>query len=448
MRVFLFIVLLSVCVGYGQKISFEIENDSINKKLYFTKVSDEVVEKIIIKDLNFDVKGLNLEEGYYLLKKEDKSALLYLKRSDELTISYDANDFYNTLSFRGKGSERNVYLYNRYVGKNNKTTTFYEREFYEGTENEYLDKVDKLYKGLFGSLLSSLLDQDFKNDELKNLQYGYSLDLLKFDVAKKHYQINDSIYASKYFLEPLTHTHFDNALHYDKYYSYKYLSVLKRKQDLEGMETYRLKQEVLTSIKTEGLRQGVLESLYDDMSRDKPELTKNYYNLIKNNSKSLELITKAKEKYAEIRQVEAEKNLSKFEFKNLKDESVQLSQFKGSYLFLYVWTKQCASCLGDVGVLNKLRKKYEDTNIKFLSVFINKKEDYEPWVNTLKEDNINNDYELFFTGTKVKFIKEYDISAIPDYILLSLKGNKMDVDIKDLDSKETKKILNALPEDE
>ena len=84
------------------------------------------------------------------------------------------------------------------------------------------------------------------------------------------------------------------------------------------------------------------------MSRRYPNKTKTYFKLIKANTKDKKLLLKTKEKYAEIKHVEAEKNLSKFKFKNHNDTSEKLSKFKGKNIFINIWTTWCKSCLKDV----------------------------------------------------------------------------------------------------
>ena len=62
-------------------------------------------------------------------------------------------------------------------------------------------------------------------------------------------------------------------------------------------------------------------------------------------SKDNSLIAKAKDKLAEIRQEEAVKNLSKFSYLNTNGEKIKLADFKGNYIFLYVWATFCKDCV-------------------------------------------------------------------------------------------------------
>lgn len=315
-KISLLFFVLFTSVFYCQSIQLNVQNDSINNKILFKTLDNKVLKTVYVKDANFDA-DLDVEEGYYLLQKDTNELLLYLKRSDELTISFDTENFYNSVIFTGKGAERNTYLLNKkldLVDRRGRLRNFYKKEFYNGEENEYLNKLDTYYKNFFGSLFSNGYDKSFVDEEMKNLQYGYSLDLLKFEEAKKYYQFNDSVAVSTNFLEPLNFTHFDKSELAKRYDSYKKLAVLKWRKDIQNTTNIKMMQDVYNSIRTESIQQGVLESLYNEMSRKNPN-TKDYFNLIKANTDDFLLIAKAKAKYNEIRRFEAEKNLSKFTYK-------------------------------------------------------------------------------------------------------------------------------------
>ena len=85
------------------------------------------------------------------------------------------------------------------LDKDGNIKPFYKKEFYEGNEQEFLSRLDQYYKGFYGTLFGSRFDESFVNEESKNLQYGYYLDILKFDRAKKYYQFKDSVKASSAF---------------------------------------------------------------------------------------------------------------------------------------------------------------------------------------------------------------------------------------------------------
>lgn len=443
---FFCLLLLQVSLINSQKLQFNIANDTINNKLLITSVNDEVLETIVIKEDKFEVTSLNLESGYYLLKKNDNPVVLYLKKDDDLTISYDASNFYKSIIFTGKGSDRNSYLLSKQTDLlNNKgrLTHFYKKKFYSGSEQDYVKRLDAYYKDRFGSLFSSRLGKDFENEEMKDLQYAYSLDLLKFADAKKKYDFLDSVTPSRSLTEPLTYIHFDNQQLYDKYPSYKALSILKWKKDIEKEESYLMMEDIFGGIRNKNLQQAVLESLYESLSKEDLQQSKKYYKLIKNNASTLTLLSKAKAKYDVIRQVEAEKNLSNFKYIDTDGLSVQLSEYTGKYIVVNVWSTICKNCSKDFEKIAKYKDKYKGYNIEFVSIALDKKDKFDTWLSILKENNIEEN-QLFFDGSKSKFINAYDVKSIPSFLLISLKGEVINDEKTRSSLKKTMKVLDGI----
>jgi len=278
---------------------------------------------------------------------------------------------------------------------------------------------------------------------MKNLQYAYSLDLLRFEDAKKHHQYKDSITLSGFFLEPLTHIHFDNSVLFKRYDSYKKLSILKWKKDVENSQDFAMMNDVIGSIRNEALREGVLKSLYETMPKDKI-LVKEYLKLIKTNTTSQELLFKIKERDKKVRQVTAIRNLSKFDYKNSRGEDVKLTIYKGKYIFVSAWTSVCGDCVEQFKGIKKLKNKFEEKNIVFVGISLDKEEKYADWLGVIQENEIVEDQLFFNESSKSKFINKYEISSIPSFFILSLKGEKMNIKIEDPLSKETKKLLKNL----
>ena len=444
-KIFFYFLLVNTVIVSSQKIAFSIKNDSINNKFSLESINNKVLETITIKQNDFNI-DIHLEEGYYLLKKDKKEVLLYLKPNDELEISFDSYNFYKSFVITGNGADRNNYLFNRnkkFINSKGKLSDFYSKDFYEGSEIDYSNKLDKLYKGFFSSLFSNSFNKKFVDTEMKDLQYAYSLDLLKFEEAKKHYKFKDSTLVSKYFLEPLARIHFDNSALFKKYYSYKKLTTLKWKRDIKNVFDYKEMQKMISSIKTADLKESVLEKLSEEMFKEQPEEMDTYFKLIKSNSINKQLISNLKGKYSEIKKLKTAENLSNFKFLNHNNEAVKLSNFKGKYIFMYVWVSWSNNYIEEFEKIKKLRKKYSNENIVFIGVSVDKKEKYKDWENIVKEHDIDG-AQLFLNDSKANFIKTYNMSSLPNFLILSLNGEKMKTEIKELSTDNTIKILNEL----
>lgn len=443
-RISLLFLLLITSSLFCQKVTFNIKNPPKNGELLFKTLTDDLVKTVYIKSEKTDA-NIDLEEGYYLLQKEEDEVLLYLKRTDDFVINFDTENFYESIVFIGKGAERNTFLLRKkleLLDKKGNITKYYKKDFYKGTENEYLKKLDDYYKGMYDNLFSNRFDKNFVDVEMKNLQYGYSLDLLKFKDAKKYYNFNDSTKISTRFLEPLNYVHFDKTELTKHFFSYNKLAILKWKKDIQKSENIKMMEDVLNSIRTTSIKQGVLESLCDDMHKENA-LTKEYYQLIRENSLERSLKSKAKAIYSEIRHTNAERNLSKFKFKTIKGERVSLARFKGNYIFISIWMLNCKTCLRTFKDIEKIKKKYKKDNVVFVGVSLDKREKFNDWLALIQENNIE-DNQLFFTGSKTKIVSEFAISTLPNYVILSLEGNVIESNIDSPTSKKTKKLIDKL----
>lgn len=444
-KLFFYVILLNTMLVSSQKIAFNIKNNTTENQLSLQSITNKVLETIVIKENPFNI-DVHLDEGYYILKKGKEKVILYLKPNDKFEISFDIDNFYKSFVMTGNGADRNNYLFDRnknFVNEKGKQSDFYSKDFYQGNETDYSDKLDGLYKGFFNSLFSNNFDKEFVDTEVKNLQYAYFLDILKFEEAKKHYKFKDGIAVSEYFLEPLKNIHFDKPELFKKYYSYKELTTLKWKNDIKNVFGYKEMQEIISSIKTADLKEHILEQLYEEMSEKPFGEMENYFNLIKENSTNKELIANSKEKHSEIKTLEVENKLSKFKFLNHNNEEIKLVKFKGKYIFMYVWVSWNDNYIKEFEQIKALRKHYKSENIAFIGVCIDKQEKYKTWGNIVKEHDIDGT-QLFLNDSKASFIKTYDISSLPSFFILSLKGEKMKEKIQELSINNTKKVLNNL----
>lgn len=447
-KIMLVLLLVQTVLLSAQRLNFNIQNDSIDNELYLTKLNGKVLETIRLETLNFTT-DINFDEGYYFLQKEEDKVLLYLHKNDEFSISYDADDFNRSLKFSGKkGAVRNNYLLNKRTERIDATgieSDFYKRKFYQGDENAYLERLDNYYKGFYGILFASNFSERFINEESKNLQYGYYADILKFEKAKKHYKFTDSIKISKAFYAPLQSIPFDNQLFSDRYNAYNELAVLKWKRDIENSNDYPVMEGIVADIQTSTIQKRLLVRLYKAMSKDAPSRMKAYLDFIKRYAKDNALIAKAKRKYDEVRQVEAEKKLSKFRFKSTNRESVTLADFKGNYIFIYLWMSSCKDCLKTFKTIEKLSDEFSDKNIVFLGVSLDKKSKFELWANKVKENGLRGSGEqLFFDQQRAKLVKAYNLSVIPTYVILSPKGEQIETKDLKLSYKKVKRLLNKV----
>ncbi len=111
--------------------------------------------------------------------------------------------------------------------------------------------------------------------------------------------------------------------------------------------------------------------------------------------------------------------------KTINDEYVNLSDFKGKYVFLDLWASWCGPCRMQMPYLKKMEKEYHDKNIEFVSLSIDKPNAVDKWKQMVKDMQLGG-AQLIIDHDKKKhtdFLLHFKVTGIPHFILFDPKGN-------------------------
>jgi peroxiredoxin len=109
-----------------------------------------------------------------------------------------------------------------------------------------------------------------------------------------------------------------------------------------------------------------------------------------------------------------------FSLKNVNGELVDLSEFKGKYVYIDVWNSSCRPCFKEFPKMEELIEKYHDKNIVFVGISLDRNEDV--WKKTIERKDIKG-VQLFGEGWKSEFAKDYSIIFNPRFILIDKNQN-------------------------
>lgn len=117
-------------------------------------------------------------------------------------------------------------------------------------------------------------------------------------------------------------------------------------------------------------------------------------------------------------------DLSEFSFENEKGEWVALSDFKGKYVFIDIWSTGCNPCVGEVPYIKDMEHRFAGKPITWVSISmdLNKKE----WLDFLKEKGMNGIQLICNKGYKDPFPKQIALRGIPRFLLLDKEGKVID----------------------
>ena len=149
-------------------------------------------------------------------------------------------------------------------------------------------------------------------------------------------------------------------------------------------------------------------------------------------AKMLDMIMKNKEKIATSKKERDLKNveLNKmngtvspiFNYQNYKGSKTKLESFKGKYVYIDVWATWCGPCMREVPFLQSVEEKYQGKNIAFVSISIDKQEDFKKWETVVKEKNMGGVQLFADNDWNSDFAKSYGITSIPRFILIDPSG--------------------------
>ena len=115
------------------------------------------------------------------------------------------------------------------------------------------------------------------------------------------------------------------------------------------------------------------------------------------------------------------KKLEKLEFKNVYDETIDISNFKNKLIILNFWATWCSPCREEMPSLDKLSVNEELDNLKIIPINIGR-ESIEDAQSFYKETNIKN-LEIFYDQS-LNLTKKLLLRGIPTTILINKNGEE------------------------
>lgn len=138
-----------------------------------------------------------------------------------------------------------------------------------------------------------------------------------------------------------------------------------------------------------------------------------------------------------MQRVEKGNQAPNFHYLNDKGDTVSLDDFKGQNVYIDLWATWCGPCIKETPYFDKLKEKYKDENIAFVSISMDDdKEKWERWV----QENEMKGHQLFANGKYSKPMFYFTIfdgrtftppqpgfgSAIPVFVLIDKAGKIVD----------------------
>lgn len=151
---------------------------------------------------------------------------------------------------------------------------------------------------------------------------------------------------------------------------------------------------------------------------------------------SISLLSQTNAEYEAWIDSVADGNIAReFAYTDINGDTVRLSDFAGQYVFLDLWATWCGPCIAEIPALEKLKKKFKNDNIVFVSISMDKNK--AAWEEYVTSNNLD-DYQLFAGGPQSEPIWWFTIingadfgmegygTGIPQFILIGPDGTIID----------------------
>lgn len=141
----------------------------------------------------------------------------------------------------------------------------------------------------------------------------------------------------------------------------------------------------------------------------------------------------------------------KFEnYTDFKGGKKSLDSFKGKYVYIDVWATWCGPCIQQIPFLKSLEKEYHGKNIAFISLSTDESRRSggsweaaeKKWRDFVKAKQLTG--TQLWAGQDFSFQQEYQINAIPRFILIDPQGNIVDANAPRPSEQRLKDLFTSL----
>jgi thiol-disulfide isomerase/thioredoxin len=131
------------------------------------------------------------------------------------------------------------------------------------------------------------------------------------------------------------------------------------------------------------------------------------------------------------------KSVNNVSFKDVKNNEIKLTNYKGKLLLLNFWATWCAPCREEMPSLDQLQSDERLNNLKIFPVNIGQ-EDLKKSKSFFEDLNIKN-LKIYFDPT-VSLAKKFSLRGIPTTILIDKQGKEFARIVGSIDFKDEKFI--------
>lgn len=353
---------------------------------------------------------------------------IYLTNGGEYKLNFVEKEMVNTAVLTGPVPNPSIYLMTKGARLDGLRGDF--QVYKKLNPTDYKAKATMIKNNLINYLDSfPNMPNDFVQFERQELINHYLLYLIQYEYL--HGQVTGQLATfrvSDDFLEELKGVDFTNEKNYKQrgYYSSmvkEYFELkAKRLSEKEGSNYNVTELKVFGAIPNDYIKNDLLKK---SAGRYLSEITNidDYYKTFLSVSTSKENSDNVTKRYNELKKVSKGAPAPVFSnYINHAGGKSSLGDFKGKYVYIDMWATWCGPCLAEVPFLKEVEKKYHGKNIAFVSISIDTNEKEKAWRKMVTDKELSGVQLLAIGDWNSTIIKDYQIIAIPRFILIDPEG--------------------------
>lgn len=420
-------------------LSGNIKNSSKDSLKVLIDYKNEL-KTIPITNGNFR-DSFSVDTGYYILAIGNEITEVFLINGFDIHINIDEKEFDESIIYSGnEGVDINNYIAQKTL--NDEKIGAKNPYLFQLSENKFLDSLETIVQNQYIFLQRhSELPHYFVFLDSSSIALDKHGSLRTYEPYKKTF-FDPSFELSDTFPNPYENLDINNVklLKINNYLS---LLIDYFENQIEtNSDDLTKKNDTIIKLITEQITSSKVKDhlLYYLASKlNSPEEYIATYNSVVHNiaddklKEKLELIYNSKIKLA------SGSPSPLFELKDTTGNSVSLTDLKGSLVYIDIWATWCKPCLNQIPYFKEIEEEYRDKNIQFVSICSSSK--IENWKNLVREHNLKG-IQLYASESEEDFIKAYNITGVPRYILLDEELNIINSDAPRPSNKKLRTLLD------
>jgi len=372
------------------------------------------------------IKGIT--EGYFTFSDRMHASGFFIGPGKKVSIKNNTRDFVRSIEFEGDYVKENYYLKDFFLLSRDFGRILSVQHLAYLDENHFRNTIDSI-KGLRLALLDKHerehdLDDHFVYLEKNRLYYEWASRMENYEAYRKYALEDETYHVSEDFYNYKNKIEYNNrnliiAPSYHYYLESHYQRKANALTEKDSSDVYLNYLKVVgLEAKDSVIKERLLYS-YAIQNLRESKAKEDFLEVFNTYSTSKEHKEEVKARFNEMERLLPGKPAPQFELEDQNGDMVKLTDLKGSYVYIDIWATWCKPCVAEMPYFEKIKVKYKNSGIKFVSISTNSyKKDWSNFLELNKPKGIQ-----LYAGDDETFKTLFRADQVPQALLINPDGN-------------------------